>query len=106
MTADVIKEVKDGVGNTSGRYVYWCPGCNEFHGVWVAVPNNLTGAKWEWNGDKVKPTFAPSIWVRPDSGRGCHFHIVDGQIAYLPDSHHSLAGKTVPMVPVEEKFST
>lgn len=44
--------------------MFWCPGCEEAHGVWTESPNGLTGAKWSFNGNMERPTFAPSLLVR------------------------------------------
>lgn len=69
---------------------FYCPGCKETHGVRVAGPNS-----WGWNGDLDAPTFTPSI-----AARGmifCHSFVENGQIRFLSDSEHALAGQTVPM---------
>lgn len=83
---------------------FTCPGCGEGHAV---------NEKWEFNGDFHNPTFSPSIlcWNDPDPraaegskyrrGWRCHSYIKDGQIEYLPDCTHALAGQTVPMVPFD-----
>lgn len=99
-----------------GLLMFWCPGCEHAHGVWVENPNPLTGANWSWNGDREKPTFSPSILVRgtvPLSGAEvdavmagvkiepvptvCHSFVRDGQIEFLGDCTHKLAGQTVPL---------
>lgn len=76
--------------------MFWCEGCNGYHGVWTEHPNPHTGAKWSFNGDLVKPTFNPSIVV---SGEGtmCHSFVRDGKIEYLGDCTHELAGKTIEL---------
>ena len=46
---------------TDGKALFWCPGCECYHGP------RVTGEgppKWDWNGDREKPTFSPSILVR------------------------------------------
>lgn len=92
---DLIRKVEDG-------FLFWCPGCNEPHMVWVDKNNPLTGARWTWNGDMKLPTFSPSINVTVDQvgnvTKRCHFFVRSGQISYCSDSFHSLAGKEVPMV--------
>lgn len=79
------------------RRFFRCPGCGNAH---------FTTDTWTWNGDLVKPTFAPSILVeghrfkRDGSGSEafrCHSYVVDGQIQFLGDCTHALAGKTVPL---------
>lgn len=79
-----------------GVIVFWCPGCKTYHGVWTQRPNDLTGSKWTWNGDRQKPTFNPSILVHPGDHRPrCHSFVQDGMIQFCDDSGHALAGKTV-----------
>ena len=96
-------------------FMFWCPGCKEHHGVWTKK-RNILGATWSFNGDMEKPTFDPSLLIRgkrpligdeyrrimagerldiPDLV--CHSFIRDGQIQFLSDCTHELAGKTVPM---------
>lgn len=81
--------------------VFQCPGCNCGHGVWTSKPNHL-GARWTWNGDMDRPTFDPSVLINVSNAPGtprhvCHSYVRDGQIQFLADSTHELAGKTVPL---------
>lgn len=85
---------------TDGYLIWWCPGCKTSH----AVPT--TGPKaWTFNGSTDAPTLAPSVLV--NAGRFnpekdlCHTFVRDGQIEFLSDCTHELAGKTVAMEPVE-----
>jgi len=99
----------------TGLIMFWCPGCQCGHYV------NDTG---DLNDISGLPTIRPSIlvkstndsdeWEKDENGdfifengkaKGsrktvCHLFVTDGVIEYLPDSTHSLAGKSVPM----EKF--
>lgn len=98
--------------------MFWCPGCQVNHGVWVRGKgkNPVTGGEWDWNGDMVKPTFHPSILVRGTvpitdaeadmimAGENvesvpfvCHSFVRDGQIQFLGDCTHQFAGQTVPL---------
>jgi hypothetical protein len=100
-----------------GGLMFRCPGCNENHAVWVG---DGTGPRWGWNGDVEKPTFTPSVLVRnghylnpdkcwckfnatrPDEPpsftcKQCHSFVTDGQIQFLSDCSHALAGQTVPL---------
>lgn len=98
-------------GTEPGRRVhFWCPGCDVAHGVTVEAPNS-----WTWNGDLEQPTFSPSVKVggvqwEKDAGfykprhhvpAGapivCHSFVVDGQIQFLGDCTHDLAGQTIPL---------
>jgi hypothetical protein len=101
-------------GSAPGRVVhFWCPGCEDVHGVMVEAPNG-----WGWNGDLELPTFTPSVKVggiqwTTDSGfyklnhssvnAGaeicCHSFVTDGRIRFLTDSTHQLAGQTVDLPP-------
>ena len=96
---------------------FWCPGCKEMHRVDVGA-----GA-WSWDGNVDTPTFSPSVLVtsghyvagqegkrcwcnynaeHPDKpapftcGR-CHSFVQAGQIQFLGDCTHALAGQTVPL---------
>ncbi len=90
-----------GVSNSPGTYLFLCPGCNEVHLVNTGDPNEVTGAKWSFNGDKEKPTISPSLLLRwPDDKRPdnvCHSFITDGWIQFLSDCTHALAGQTVEL---------
>ncbi|WP_437178628.1 DUF6527 family protein [Labrys neptuniae] len=70
------------------------------------------GPRWGFNGNHEKPTFTPSIrvsWNEPsdipeefddtskDRQLVCHSFVTDGQIQFLGDCTHSLAGQTVPL---------
>lgn len=92
--------------------MFWCPGCDIGHGVNV---NPNVKPCWGWNNDVNKPTFTPSILVRynhwvppyvygqpkPENQQEvkdvCHSFVKDGQIQFLNDCTHSLAGKTVDL---------
>ncbi len=83
------------VTTNKGKFYCWlvfCPGCECVHG-----PN----AGWTFNGDFEKPTFSPSILVKGADGDGaktvCHSFVRDGQIQFLGDCTHELAGKTVDL---------
>lgn len=105
-----------------GQVRFHCPGCKTDHAVSVGTPTS-----WSYNGDPESPTFMPSILVRsghylkgqPPGGCWCdykmeeplqegeskyefrcvhcHSYVTDGQIHFLPDCNHELAGQTVPL---------
>jgi Family of unknown function (DUF6527) len=90
-----------------GGYGHWCPGCDSGHEISVDRPNS-SGAKWTFNNNRYKPSFSPSINMRinpkghihyqPDVASSvCHYFIKDGQIQFLADCTHALAGKTVEL---------
>ena len=99
---DQSNNVVKPVGN-DGMLYFWCPGCQDMHGIWTEKPNDLTGARWSWNGSYTKPTFKPSIFS--NKGRtnptmpACHSYVIDGKIKFLNDCTHELAGKTVDLQP-------
>jgi len=88
------------------------------HAVRTADPR---GNNWGFNGDVDKPTFTPSLLVQGTVPltdeeaerimRGeklepkplvCHSFIRDGQIQFLGDCTHALAGKTVDLPEISE----
>ena len=102
-----------------GRLTFWCPGCNEPHGVVLSPYGG-----WTFNGNYDRPTFRPSVLVtsghycqghkpgdhcwcvynreHPDNPSAfrcerCHTYITDGKIQFLKDCTHELAGKTIDL---------
>ena len=110
---------------SDGRRTFWCPGCDAAHSIRTDdTPGK--GPGWGWNGDATSPAFAPSILVQWDSmsqasrdknqafyaehgrymtmeelpydeKRVCHSFVEAGNIRFLDDCTHALAGKTVPI---------
>jgi hypothetical protein len=101
-----------------GKVSYWCPGCDRAH-VLTVEPGG-PGPCWDWDGDADTPTFSPSVlvkyphWVPPVTSENlvewkrkpwpqslvthvCHAFVTDGQVQFLVDSTHKLAGQTVPL---------
>jgi hypothetical protein len=99
--------------------MFYCPGCDKHHGIMVGQG---AGPRWGYNEDPQKPTFTPSILVRyvqptpegermmkameplpsgmaryPSTDEVCHSFITDGQIQFLGDCTHALAGQTLPL---------
>ncbi len=91
---------------TKGVYQFWCPGCKEVHQVWTDKDDGVD--PWCYNGNVDKPTISPSIKVtmpnRSTMGVNdiCHSFIKDGKIEYLSDCTHSMAGKTVAMIDLND----
>jgi len=83
-----------------GRVGFWCPGCDDIHIVRCEVEEHPV---WQWDGNVERPTFDPSVLVTYEdlSGEGkherCHSFVEDGQIRFLGDCSHPLAGQTVPI---------
>jgi hypothetical protein len=103
-----------------GQIGFWCPGCKTMH---------VVDSGWTFDGNYDRPTFSPSVLVRgghyaqgwkgpecwctwypknhPDAARKfecsiCHSFVRDGQIQFLADSTHALAGKTVALEPMPD----
>lgn len=108
-----------------GLLAFWCPGCDEGHHVRADVGGNPhDGGRWGYNGSVDAPTFTPSVLLqtRKMTAKGeadwkawcdagypkpapafdsapyvCHSFVTNGQIQFLSDCTHALAGKTVPL---------
>jgi hypothetical protein len=88
---------------SNGGLIFWCPGCDSSH----AINSHPDGPRWVFNGDYVKPTFAPSIlvtfrWHDADGEMEndiCHSFVTKGRIEFLSDSTHFLKGQTVDLLP-------
>ena len=99
---------------------WYCPGCKTRHGIATDGPPGTTRPIWGWNRDVNAPTFTPSVlttremghppvtaenlaeyksnpWPQTKVKHVCHVFITDGQIQFLSDCTHELAGQTVPM---------
>lgn len=88
------QEVFGRVSNDPTMFLFRCLGCGFGHHA------NVGPGGWKWNGDLVKPTLKPSLLVnRSIPGGRCHFFVTNGQLRYLNDCEHELAGQTVDMVP-------
>lgn len=86
-------------------YRFLCPGCNDFH--MPVTYDKQGGPMWDFNGSLDYPTFRPSVLCRVRFGdeptdRVCHSFIRDGQIQFLSDCTHELAGQTVELPEVEK----
>jgi hypothetical protein len=95
--------LNDDAGNRIG-YMVECPGCKIGHILHV---NNPARPNWDFDGNFDAPTFSPSLLVHWPDGPGrpmrvCHSFIRNGEWHFLGDCTHALAGRSVPMVPVEE----
>lgn len=83
-------------------YAHFCPACNCLHAFAVDTPFH-NGARWTFDGNAEKPTFSPSMNIGlgpfPQDGRieRCHYFLKAGQLEYLPDCTHALAGQTVAL---------
>jgi len=96
------------------RIAFFCPGCNEAHQISVRP-----GTGWQYDGNAEQPTFSPSVlvsgllrgklpdgtwdgtWVLDENNNPvtalCHSFVKAGQIQFLQDCTHALAGQTVAL---------
>jgi hypothetical protein len=101
-------------GVESAQLGLFCPGCGIAHFVNVK-PWRDGCPVWTWNGDRSKPTFAPSLLVGWNGVKGdddnprhpyatserrvCHSFVREGQWQFLGDCTHALRGQTVAIPP-------
>ncbi|KEZ13522.1 Ammonia monooxygenase [Sphingobium yanoikuyae] len=96
-------------GADDGGLLFFCPGCRAVHGIKVG---DGPGPRWGYNGNPTASTFTPSVLVttgravdpnfQPEPGdppEVCHSFVTDGNIQFLSDSTHALAGQTVVLPP-------
>lgn len=84
-----------------GTHIWYCPACDTHHGGPI---NNSGPVSWDFDGDYENPTFSPSFLVRmprADKVNVCHTFVRNGEIQYLSDCTHEMAGKTVKMIDIE-----
>ena len=59
------------------------------------------GPKWEFQGSVDNPTVSPAVRRLDSSGDpdnlADHFFLIDGEVRYLPDCQHHLAGKKIQL---------
>ncbi len=94
-----------------GLVGFWCPGCDEMHMINTDMSDRPA---WEFDGRYDQPTFSPSILVTgvrritddeharimageriEPTPRVCHSFVREGNIQFLGDCTHHLAGQTV-----------
>ena len=90
---------------SSGSIIFKCPGCRLYHELRIRT-DPPQAPSWEWNGSLDKPVITPSILARGSDweNRTCHSFVgcngaQPGEIRFLADSTHALAGQTVPLPP-------
>lgn len=93
-----ILEFSQAEKTTWFTHLFHCPGCGTGHGFNVVSGTGYP--VWTYNNDPIRPTIRASILVRWPTQNGmhiCHSFITDGQIDFLSDSTHALAGQTVEL---------
>lgn len=93
-----------GLPDYDKTYYFMCPGCKVWHAFSLSIH--------KFNQNFEAPTLQPSYLLRyPPSkyrptGLVCHSFIVDGNIRFLNDCTHELAGRTVMLPEIGEEFDT
>jgi hypothetical protein len=95
-------------------YLFHCPGCGYGHSYRTKAakgetrgPNRERVPTWVFNGSMEAPTFTPSLLVhgwKDDNGKSvgrCHLFLTSGVIQFCGDCDHALAGKSVPLEPID-----
>lgn len=84
------------------RHRFHCPGCEISHFFHTPIAGSShSGDLWEWDG---KLTFSPSLLMTHrdrDGSHRCHLFLIEGQIHFLSDCTHHLAGAIVPLAELE-----
>ena len=94
--SDVLYKIED---DKQTLLEIFCPGCGYCHPFRTRGP----GPVWSFDGNVKAPTFSPSMLVnKHDPESRCHSFVERGQIRFLTDCHHDLAGKTVPLPPLPD----
>jgi hypothetical protein len=83
--------------------VFRCEGCGEVHAVPVGIGDPKA---WAWNGSRDTPVLSPSLLVNLgpyDAPRICHSFVgcngaQPGEIIFLNDCTHHLAGQVRPLI--------
>lgn len=104
-----LRKIGAAEGHTGQGYAHGCPACEEMHAFAVETPFS-NGARWQFDGNIESPTFAPSMNIatgwpdKPETFTRCHYFLRAGQIEFLGDSTHGLAGRTVPLPELPERY--
>jgi hypothetical protein len=94
-SVDPNRTLKVLYGHPGPRVVFFCPGCETDHTIPVGGDEPC---KWSYNGNPEAPTFTPSILAHETAVTPrCHSYVTNGDIKFLGDCSHKLAGQTVPL---------
>ena len=106
-----IKRYTKADGGYHNELGFMCPGCKCSHFIndnLTEIPNLPSNQIWTFNGNFEKPTIRASIlqfgYAHNEKTDKydiiidrCHSFITDGNIQFLSDCQHSLAGQTVEL---------
>lgn len=97
-------------GSMPERWYFYCPGCMA-HYVGKGMPADEAKQHaihclnvkdvHRFNQNPESPTFEPSLMFDFVPGYRCHSYVRNGQIEFLTDCTHKLAGQTVPLPEIE-----
>ncbi|HBG77502.1 MAG TPA: anaerobic dehydrogenase [Phycisphaerales bacterium] len=77
-------------------YMIFCPACECGHLFYTNHSNPK--CNWIFDGNTEKPTFSPSMLVHQSACQPrCHSFVRNGQIQFLSDCTHKMAGQTVEL---------
>lgn len=115
MSVQISKKLR----KTTSDLIYWCQGCKQSHSVRIEGQH-----AWTFDGNFESPTFSPSVlttsghyisghkpgdrcWCtynaeNPDNPapftcQRCHTFIKNGNVQFLNDCSHELAGQILPL---------
>lgn len=97
----VTKDVILPILSSPGKYVFYCPGCEENH--IIDTNPSKHNSYHTLTGTFAKPTIRASVLETGENGNNpfwCHSFVTDGKIEFLEDCTHHLAGKTVDLIPL------
>lgn len=102
--SDVVKMLPV-AGTVEFEPMIFCPACRRGH-VFHVSAINPENHRWTWNGDRVKPTFSPSLLVHETEGVGprCHSVVTGGTIAFQQDCGHEMRGQSAVLGPVPDEW--
>lgn len=90
------------LGKSGDSLWFMCSGCGELHQIKIGVG---PGMRWGWDGNSERPTFWPSIRMNTDQHL-CHAYVSGGNLLYLSECTHNMAGQTVPLPPISDCITT
>jgi hypothetical protein len=100
-------------GHEYQALVFWCLGCEVIDSEgerqagahMLPVTGDSNGRPmWDFDGNLDAPTLSPSILSRSNRAEPlvCHSFMRAGQMEFLGDCTHALAGQTVPLPPLPD----
>ena len=85
-----------------GIYAHWCPGCKAMHQIDTNSTGDPQHTKWHFNGNYVRPSFAPGMDITSPTGKRCRYIVSEGWLHFGVESHHKFAGHSAPMTSIPQ----